>query len=81
MPNTALPATDRASFDLSAASDYVLYIYARTGGPDITLPADWDSIPGARGCTPQSWSFGDSLRDFHNRGFDLVGLSAQGPTE
>lgn len=52
-----------------------------TGAPDITLPADWDSIPGARGCTPPSCAFRDSVQDFQDRGFDLVGLSAQDAAE
>lgn len=81
MPDTALPATDGSPFDLSAVPDYVLYIYPRTGGPNITLPADWDSIPGARGCTPQSCAFRDTLQSFQDRGFNLVGLSAQSPAE
>lgn len=54
MPASRLPATDGSTFDLADLADFVLYVYPRTGGPHIVLPPDWDSIPGARGCTPQS---------------------------
>ena len=81
MPSTALPDTDGTAFDLAGTADFVLYIYPRTGGPDITLPTDWDSIPGARGCTPQSCAFRDAHQAFARRGFEVVGLSAQTPAE
>lgn len=81
MPSTAPAATSATAFDLAGAATFVLYIYPRTGGPNITLPTDWDSIPGARGCTPQSCAFRDSNQAFVERGFEVVGLSAQTPAE
>jgi peroxiredoxin len=37
----------------------VIYIYPMSGEGDSVLPDNWDSIPGARGCTPQGCSFRD----------------------
>ncbi|MGZ5279980.1 MAG: peroxiredoxin, partial [Pseudobdellovibrionaceae bacterium] len=37
----------------------VIFFYPRTGEPSKPAPADWDLIPGARGCTPQSCGFRD----------------------
>ena len=81
LPSTSLPATTGARYDLSEASELVMYVYPRTGGPGINLPPDWDLIPGARGCTPQSCAFRDASRSFQRLGFDLIGLSAQNPSE
>jgi peroxiredoxin len=40
--------------------------------------ADWDQIPGARGCTPQSCAFRDLYRDLQGAGAAAVfGLSTQ----
>lgn len=55
----------------------VLYVYPRTGRPDRPTPADWDAIPGARGCTPQSCGFRDHAAELANLGAGVAGLSAQ----
>ncbi|MEN8238736.1 MAG: peroxiredoxin [Actinomycetota bacterium] len=55
----------------------VLYIYPRTGGPGIDLPDDWDMIPGARGCTPQSCAFRDHYGALQTLDATVWGLSAQ----
>ena len=40
----------------------VVFAYPRTGGQgQLSLVDDWDMIPGARGCTPQTCAF----RDLH----------------
>jgi peroxiredoxin len=58
-----------------------VYAYPRTGRPgEPPIVADWDSIPGARGCTPESCGFRDHHADLAALGFDVYGLSAQ-PTE
>ncbi len=63
LPDVALSATDGRSIALSALSGRtVVFAYPRTGTPgQISLVDDWDMIPGARGCTPQSCAF----RDLH----------------
>jgi peroxiredoxin len=53
-------------------------------GPPTTgepLPAGWNDIPGARGCTPQSCAYRDSLAEFSALGATVIGISAQSPQE
>jgi peroxiredoxin len=55
----------------------VLYVYPRTGKPGVPVPDDWDAIPGARGCTPQSCAFRDHEAELAGLGARVAGLSAQ----
>src|SRR6202007_2131162 len=57
----------------------VLFAYPRTGEPGkISLVDDWDMIPGARGCTPQTCSFRDLFAELKAAGAKRVfGLSTQ----
>jgi peroxiredoxin len=84
-PDLTLPSTRGGDVDLSAAasgSDIVVaYVYPRTGVPGEPSPAGWDDIPGARGCTPQSCAFRDSLAEFGAVGASVLGISTQTPTE
>ena len=63
VPSVALPATDgrTLTLDVPAGADrLVVYAYPRTGRPgEPSLTEDWDAIPGARGCTPESCGFRD----------------------
>jgi peroxiredoxin len=80
LPFVSLPSTDGSSVALSALSGrIVLFAYPRTGEPGkIALTDDWDMIPGARGCTPQTCSFRDLHADLKAAGADHVfGLSTQ----
>ncbi len=79
LPSLALPSTSGAAIDLAAAAEgtLVLYLYPRTGRPGEPLPAGWDGIPGARGCTPQSCAFRDRFAELRALGADVLGLSAQ----
>lgn len=83
VPELALPSTQGATVDLAELSRerLVAYVYPRTGVPGRALPAGWDDIPGARGCTPQSCAFRDSLAEFSALGAAVVGISAQPPAE
>jgi peroxiredoxin (alkyl hydroperoxide reductase subunit C) len=60
----------------------VLFAYPRTGRPgEIGVVEDWDMIPGARGCTPQTCSFRDLFQDLKRAGAAQVfGLSTQDTT-
>ena len=71
---SALGPLDLASF---GAEHAVLYVYPRTGQPGREVPAEWDAIPGARGCTPQSCGFRDHREELRRLGVRLAGLSAQ----
>jgi peroxiredoxin len=55
----------------------VLYVYPRTGTPGRPVPAGWDAVPGARGCTPQSCAFRDHADELGHLGARIAGLSAQ----
>jgi peroxiredoxin len=74
-----LPATDGSSVDLSTLTGRtVVYAYPRTGEPGQgPLVDDWDSIPGARGCTPESCGFRDHHAELGALGAGVLGLSTQ----
>ncbi|WP_337047060.1 peroxiredoxin [Serratia liquefaciens] len=55
----------------------VVYAYPRTGEPHGNLPAGWDAIPGARGCTAQTLSFQAEKEVFTTFGIRIFGLSTQ----
>ena len=55
----------------------VVYCYPMTGVPGQQLPAGWDEIPGARGCTPQSCSFRDHFAELRALAVSVFGLSTQ----
>ncbi len=78
MPPLALPATDggtvRVDVVPEGADRLVLYAYPRTGDP---LTADWDLIPGARGCTAESCGFLDHSALFRDAGAAIAGISTQ----
>jgi peroxiredoxin len=80
IPPLSLVATDDTSVTLSALSGRtVVFGYPRTGEPGrISLVDDWDMIPGARGCTPQTCAFRDLFAALKAAGAEHVfGLSTQ----
>lgn len=83
LPGLRLPSTLGGSIDLAEAARELLvaYVYPRTGTPGQPLPAGWDDIAGARGCTPQSCAYRDSLAEFSSLGAAVIGISAHGPAE
>ena len=83
LPALSLPSTAGGKADLArlAAGRLVAYVYPRTGTPGEPSPPGWNDIPGARGCTPQSCAYRDSLAEFERLGTGLVGISAQSAEE
>jgi peroxiredoxin len=83
LPGTEIPPlvleSSQGPIDLAelAAERAVLYVYPRTGRPDEPVPAEWDVIPGARGCTPQACDFRDHAADLAALGARVAGLSVQ----
>jgi peroxiredoxin len=79
LASVVLPATDGTLVDLSALRGRtVVYAYPRTARPGVAMPDEWDMIPGARGCTPQSCAFRDHFAELRDLGVDdLFGLSTQ----
>jgi peroxiredoxin (alkyl hydroperoxide reductase subunit C) len=80
LADVPLPATNGAVVSLAKiAGRVVLFAYPRTGVPGQISPvADWDMIPGARGCTPQTCAFRDLHQTLLAAGASCVfGLSTQ----
>ena len=81
VPSIGLWASSGEQVDLGAAAAgegvLVVYVYPQTGVPGRPVPAGWDRIPGARGCTPQSCAFRDSARELTELGATVFGLGAQ----
>jgi peroxiredoxin len=79
IPSIALPSTSEGSIDLSkrTARRTVVYCYPMTGVPGRPLPEGWDSIPGARGCTPQALGFQKNIDEFAGMRTEVFGLSTQ----
>ncbi len=80
-----LPLTDGRIADLATLSTpplsaAVFFFYPRTGVPGQPpsrglAGEDWDEIPGARGCTPQSCGFRDLHGEFASLGVNVFGVS------
>jgi peroxiredoxin len=83
LPDAVLPATTGRTISLAGLTRGLLvaYVYPRTGRPGAPLIEGWNDIPGARGCTPQSCAYRDSLAEFEDLGATVVGLSAQSAAE
>lgn len=78
LPEVSLRSTDGRDIHLAGLPGRtVIYCYPRTGRPDRELPTGWNEIPGARGCTPQSYSFRDHYRELQSLGAKVFGLSTQ----
>lgn len=79
LPDVSLGATDGQRVNLSRlAGRTVVYAYPRTGEAGRDPSAEWNAIPGARGCTPQSCAFRDHFAELTELGAVRVfGLSTQ----
>jgi peroxiredoxin len=60
--------------DVNVRDFAVIYVYPRSGRPDVPLLPGWDETPGARGCTPQSCAFRDLYPELV---VPVAGMSAQ----
>lgn len=79
-PQVILPSTsgESVAVDGLGAGRTVLYVYPLTARPDGAVPDGWDSIPGARGCTPEACDFRDHHAELLAAGAARVfGVSAQ----
>lgn len=80
LPRLRLPSTDGTEVSLGELGPgrTVIYFYPLTGRPGHNLPEGWDSIPGARGCTPQACGFRDDFAELSAAGAArLFGVSSQ----
>ena len=79
IPYISLPNQDNIYLKLNRNETFriILYCYPKTGHPNKPLPTNWDNIPGARGCTPQTCSFRDHYDDLIKSNAITIGLSTQ----
>ncbi len=77
LPPLALPSTSGREVVLRELRRAVLFFYPRTGVPKEPASDDWNLIPGARGCTPQSCGFRDLNDGFRKLGVEVFGVSTQ----
>jgi peroxiredoxin len=78
LPSITLLSTAGRRVDVSQlAGRVVVYCYPRTGQPGEEVPAAWDEIPGARGCTPQACAFRDHYAELRALDTQVFGLSTQ----
>ncbi len=86
-PAVSLMATDGRMVAMDEVPDAtsgvvgrVLFFYPRTGVPGERPNSgpqgeEWESVPGARGCTPQSCGFCDLHGEFRSLGIEVYGIS------
>ena len=55
----------------------ILYFFPMTGRPDMPLPENWNSIPGASGCTLETCNFRDNYDDFVGLNAVPIGICSQ----
>lgn len=78
MPALSFHSTLGEIVDLSTLPGRaVVYAYPMTGVPYVNLPAGWDDIPGARGCTSQTLSFQAENEVFAAFDTSIFGVSTQ----
>ena len=82
MPDCEIPSTSDQSVNFGTLPGLsVLFFYPMTARPGVALPADWDSIPGARGCTPEACAFNNLIPALRAAGAkQIYGIATQ-PTE
>jgi peroxiredoxin len=84
LPSLSLPSTLGGTRAMSSLARAVVFLYPRTGVPGQPphkgyAGEDWDDIPGARGCTPQSCGFRDLHTELEAQGVEVLGLSTNSP--
>ena len=79
IPPISLPNQDGNLLRLNRLDTFriVLYCYPMTGRSDRPLPNNWDSIPGARGCTSQTCNFRDNYDEIVSLNAIPIGVSTQ----
>jgi len=77
LPDLRLPATTGESVRLSNLDNAIVFVYPRTGAPGHQPGADWNAIPGARGCTAEGCAYRDLHGEFDALRTSVFGLSTQ----
>ena len=83
IPDISLPNQDGNLLKLKRSDTFrlIIYCYPMTGHPNRPLPKNWNTIPGARGCTPETCSFRDAHDEIVKLNAVPIGLSTQSVKE
>ena len=79
IPNISLPTQNGNLLKLNRSETFrlIIYCFPMTGHPKKALPTNWNEIPGARGCTPQTCSFRDNYNELITQNSLPIGISTQ----
>ena len=78
IPSLLFRTSSDRSVDLSKSKDtVVIFFYPMIGNPDSPPMPDWNEIPGARGCTPQTCSYRDNYDQLAALNTTVYGVSSQ----
>ena len=79
IPDISLPTQNGNLLKLNRSETFrlIIYCFPMTGHPKKALPKDWNEIPGARGCTPQTCSFRDNYNELIIQNSLPIGISTQ----
>ena len=77
-PNIILTST-KGEIDISKINTQyvVLYFFPMMSIQEKNLPAGWNDIPGARGCTPQNITINRHIKDLQKHDVNVCGISTQ----
>ena len=78
-PGISLPNQEGNLLRLNRSDTFkmILYFFSMTGRPDRSLPENWNTIPGAKGCTIQTCLFRDNYDKFISLNTIPIGISSQ----
>jgi peroxiredoxin len=78
IPSVLLLSVSRGIVDIGKVSGtIVLFFYPMNGIPEALPGLNWDKVPGARGCTPQSCSYRDNHDELLRLDAQVFGISSQ----
>jgi len=79
IPDISLPNQEGNLLRLNRADTFriILYFFPMTGRPDRPLPDNWNSIPGAKGCTIETCAFRDHYDALISLNTIPIGISTQ----
>ena len=79
IPSISLPNQEGNFLRLDRSDTFrmILYFFPMTGRPDMPLPENWNSIPGASGCTLETCKFRDNYDELISLNAVTIGISTQ----
>jgi len=79
IPNSILPSTKGNFLNICKIDTQfvILYFFPMMGILEKNIPSRWNSIPGARGCTPQNITVSEHIADLQDYDAIPIGVSTQ----